>query len=231
MKHKKLLIVLAVIVVMGIAAAAAYAWWSSDAEIPGNSITTGGLELIETVGLPFTAEGLVPQNPPDADAPDADYAHVSYFYLHNPDDNPALMFYGWLSDGDDSKGLRDYVRARIWVLGTDPAPDWWNGIDQSWVGTFGSPGGPYVSFDGKLADLWPGRPAGINYLSSRYGGDPTWGRTLFDPGEYAVYRMAIWLDGSAPDSTQHSTVSFTINWTGMQVGAWDAAGYDDTPKY
>ncbi len=78
------------------------------------------------------------------------------------------------------------------------------------------------------AQLW-GHDAGINYLSSRYPSGTGWGHTPLDVGEYAVYRVAVWLDSTAPDSAQNATLSFKISFTGMQEEGWDDAGYDGTP--
>ena len=226
MKHKKLVIVLAVLVVMAVAAAVAYAWWSATVSVPGNTVTTGQVSL-ETEGLPIVASGLVPQLDPALDAADDKYGAVQYFWVKNGSTTP-LMFYGWLSDGTDANNIRSSVRARIWLLGTAAAPGYWTGYPDGWVGTF-NPGGPYATFDGTVAQLWSGAPAGRNYLSSRYPIGSSWGRTPINPGEYGVYRIAVWLDSNAPNSTQNSVLGFTINFTGMQEEAWTEAGYDSTP--
>lgn len=231
MKHKKLIITIVAIVAMAIAAAVAYAWWSDTQSTPGNSVSTGGVALA-TSGLPIVADGLAPQYAPTMDAVDGDYASVSYFWVKNDDSIP-LMFYGWLSDGGgDWAVLNPYVHIRIWLLGATPAPAYWTGFPSGWVDTFQVPG-PHLSYDGTLAGLWSGQDAGINYLSSRYWPPPSgpWQRTLINAGEYGVYRAALWLDSSAPNSTQHKTVTFTINFTGMQEQAWDDAGYDTFPKW
>ena len=229
MKHKKLIIVIVVLVVMAIAASVAYAWWSDTVSTEDNSVSTGGVAL-ETFGLPITADGLAPQNAPAMDAADGAYASVSYFWVKNADSIP-LMFYGWLSDGSDPNNINPYVHIRIWLLGSTAAPAYWTGFPAGWVDTFQVPG-PHLSYDGTLAGLWTDpQPQGRNYLSSRWWGSSTWHHTLINGGEYGVYRAAVWLDGSAPDSTQHSTVSFTINFTGMQEEAWNAAGYDSIPKF
>lgn len=230
MKHKKLIIVLAVVVVMAIAAAVAYAWWSDSVSTGTSSVSTGNVSL-ETYGLPIVADGLVPQLDPALDAEDSEYAAVQYFWVKNGSSIP-LMFYGWINNGSDANDIRSFVRARIWLLGSStPTPvSWWTGLDPSWVDTFQpAPGGPFVSFDGTVEDLWTSVPAGINYLSSRYWTGSAWVRTPIGSGEYGVYRIAVWLDSTAPDSTQNSTVSFTINFTGMQDEAWTEAGYDLDP--
>jgi hypothetical protein len=228
-KHKKLLIVFIVVVAMAVAATVAYAWWSATITSDTNTVSTGSVAM-EMGGLPVTASGLVPQPDPDLDAADDEYADVTYFWVKNTSTIP-LMFYGWLSDGSDNKDLRSYVNARIWLLGDATPPTEWTGY-PGWDSTFQT-GGPYVSFDGTVADLWSGQPAGINYLSSRawYGG--TWHRTPIGPGEQGVYRVAIWLDSTAPNSTQGATgsdaLSFKINFTGMQEEQWDEDDYDSQP--
>jgi predicted ribosomally synthesized peptide with SipW-like signal peptide len=230
MKHKKLIIAIAVIAVMAIGAAVAYAWWSDTVSAPGNSVSTGNVSL-ETFGLPIVADGLVPQLDPAMDANDSKYAAVQYFWVKNGSSIP-LMFYGWLSGGNDPSNINPYVNARIWLLGSStPTPvSWWTGLDPSWVDTFQpAAGGPFLSYGGPLSGLWAGEPDGINHLSSRYWTGSSWVRTPIGSGEYGVYRIAVWLDSSAPDSTQNSTVGFTINFTGMQDEAWTAAGYDATP--
>jgi predicted ribosomally synthesized peptide with SipW-like signal peptide len=232
MKHKKLLIVLAVVVVMAIAAAVAYAWWSDTVSVDSNAVSTGSVSL-ETQGLPIVADGLVPQVDPAEKAADAAYPSVTYFWVKNGSTVP-LMFYGWLSGGDDPKNINPYVKVRIWLLGSNtPTPvSWWTGLDPSWTDTFQpAAGGPFLSYEGTLAGLWPGKDPGINYLSSRWWDGTSWHRTPIGEGEYGVYRAAVWLDKDAPDSTQNATVKFTINWTGMQEGAWDDLGYDGFPKY
>jgi predicted ribosomally synthesized peptide with SipW-like signal peptide len=234
MKHKKLIIVIVVLVVMAIAASVAYAWWSDTASTSGNKVSTVGVDL-ETFGLPITAGGLVPMADPALEAVDAAYPSVSYFWVKNGGSIP-LMCYGWLSDGDDPGNINPYVRIRIWLLGSStPTPvSWWTGLDPNWVDTFQpAPGGPFVSYDGTLGALWPGKDPGINYLSTRYWNLPSgpWLDTPMGAGEYGVYRAAVWLDSTAPDFTQNKTVEFTINFTGMQQEAWDEAGYDLFPKY
>jgi hypothetical protein len=217
-----------VLVVMAIAASVAYAWWTADANVGGNTVSTAGTGL-EMGGLPITAAGLVPIKDPDIDANDAAYASVSYFFVHNTGSIP-LMFYGFLSDGNDPNNINPYVRVRIWLQSAVPAPANWTGYPAGWADTFQT-GGPYVAYDGTLGGLWTGAPAGINYLSSRGWTGSAWIDTPIGVNEYGVYRVAVWLDSGAPDSTQNSTVGFKINFHGMQKEAWDAAGYDTIPKF
>jgi predicted ribosomally synthesized peptide with SipW-like signal peptide len=224
MKHKKLLIVAIVVVAMAVAAAVAYAWWSDTVTSDTNTVVAGEVALAME-GLPIQASGLMPQNDPDLDAADGEYADVTYIWVRN--DSPVeLMFYGWLSHGSDDDNIRPYVNARITLLGSASAPSWWS-LPAGWVGTF-QDAGPYDVFDGTVAQLW-GESAGINYLSSRYPIGDDWGHTPLDVGEYAVYRVAVWLDSTAPDGVQGATLSFKINFTGMQEEGWDAAAYDDEP--
>ncbi len=215
MKHKKLIVVL-VVLAMAITASIAYAWWSDTVTSDTNTVATGEVAL-EMAGLPIDASGLVPQNDPAADAVDAAYADVTYFWVKN-DSTVPLMFYGWLSDGSDDSNIRSYVNARITLLGSATAPDWWT-LPDGWEGTF-QDGGPYDVFDGTVADLWSGQTAGKLYLSSRYWDGSDWIHTLLEEGEYAVYRVAIWLDSTAPDSAQNATLSFKINFTGIQEEGW-----------
>jgi predicted ribosomally synthesized peptide with SipW-like signal peptide len=231
MKHKKLIIVAIVVVAMAVAASVAYAWWSDTVSVSDNTVSTGEVSL-ETSGLPVVAAGLVPQVDPALDAPDAAYPGVQYFWVKNGSSIP-LMFYGWLSDGNDPKNINPHVNARIWLLGSSTeVPSWWTGYPSGWVDTFQpAANGPFLSYDGALSGLWSGAPAGVNYLSSRYWTGSSWLRTPIGKGEYGVYRIAVWLDSAAPDTTQNATVSFTINFTGMQDGAWTEAGYDGTAKY
>lgn len=224
MKHKKLLIVAIVVVAMAIAAAVAYAWWSDTVTSDTNTVATGEVALAME-GLPIQASGLMPQNDPDEEAYDDAYGDVTYLWVRNDSPVP-LMFYGWLSDGLDPKSIRGYVNARITLLGSAPEPYWWS-LPSGWAGTF-QDAGPYDVFEGTVAQLW-GQSAGINYLSSRYPIGDDWGHTPLDVGEYAVYRVAVWLDSTAPDTVQNATLSFKINFTGMQQEGWDAAGYDATP--
>ncbi len=103
---------------------------------------------------------------------------------------------------------------------------YWTGYPAGWVDTFQVPG-PHETFVGTVGGPVAGPPAGINYLSSRYWDDDTdtWYRTPIGPGEYAVYRVAIWLDSTAPNSAQGATgsdaLTFKINFTGMQEEPWD----------
>jgi len=232
MKHKKLLIVAIVVVAMAVAATVAYAWWSTTITSDTNSVSTGSvaMEMSGAPWMPITASGLVPQSDPALDAEDAEYADVTYFWVKNSSTIP-LMFYGWLSDGSDNKDIRQYVNVRIWLLGATTAPAYWTGYPAGWVDTFQVPG-PHETYFGTIGGLWSGPPAGINYLSSRWW-DGTWHRTPINPGEYGVYRVAIWLDSTAPNSAQGATgpdaLSFKINFTGMQDEAWTEADYDSQP--
>jgi predicted ribosomally synthesized peptide with SipW-like signal peptide len=225
MKHKKLLIVLAVIVVMAVAAAVAYAWWSDTATTNGNSVSTGSVNL-ESDGGAIVAAGLMPQTEPAIDANDDAYGAVSYAWVHNASTAP-LMFYGWLGNGTGDTVINPYVRVRIWLLGATTAPAWWTGYPSAWVDTFQIPG-PHLSFNGTLEEVWTGEAGGRNYLSSRYW-DGAWHQTPIGVDEWGTYRIAIWLDSSAPNETQGKQVDFSVNWTGMQIEGWDAAGYDSQP--
>jgi hypothetical protein len=230
MKHKKLIVVAIVVVAMAVAATVAYAWWSTTITSDTNSVSTGSVAM-EMAGLPVTASGLVPQANPAMDAEDAEYADVTYFWVKNSSSIP-LMFYGWLSDGSDPKNIRSYVNVRIWLLGATTAPSYWT-LPAGWVDTFQIPG-PHETYFGTVGGLWQVAD-GINYLSSRFWTGTEWVRTPIGPGEYGVYRVAIWLDSTAPNSAQGATgsdaLTFKINFTGMQDEAWTEANYDDTDKY
>ena len=163
MKHKKLIVVLAVVLVMAIGAAVAYAWWSDTWTSDTNSLTTGSVDL-EAGGLPITATGLVPQGVPAMDAADGAYAAVKYFYVRNDSTIP-LMFYGYLSDGDDPAGLQNYVNIRIWLLGSSTTvPGYWTGY-PGWTDTFQpAPGGPFLSYGGLLTQPLGVGPGGGDQL-------------------------------------------------------------------
>jgi hypothetical protein len=235
MKHKKLIIA----TIAGLVAAAcvilagvAFGWWTANASTPGNSVSTADAGLV-TSGLPITVSGLVPMvDPAPADpgttVPDSSYPSVSYFYVHNTGSTP-LMFYGWLSGGNDTKAIAPYVHMRIWLLGATSAPSAWSGLPSGWADTFQAQG-PWLAYDGTLAGLWTGASAGLNYLSSRGWTGTSWVDTPILPGQYGVYRVATWLGDNAPDSTQNATVSFTINFTGLEPQEWAAHDYDGTPK-
>jgi hypothetical protein len=234
LKHKKLFIAIIAVVVLAAAialAGVAFGWWTANASTAGNSVSTANTGLV-TSGLPITVSGLVPQVNPAADPAgntlnDAQYPSVSYFYVENSGTTP-LMFYGWLSGGTDAKALAPYVDMRIWLLGDNAAPGNWTGMPGGWADTFQVSGGPFPVFDGTLGDLWAGQSAGINFLSSRHWTGSAWQDTAIQPGQYAVYRVAIWLDSSAPDSTQNATASFTINFTGLSTQQWTLNNYDNT---
>jgi len=227
---KRALLPIAVVAVLAIGATVALAWWSSIASTDNNSVSTGSVSMA-TGGLPITANNLVPIATPGANAADAGYGSVSYFWVHNTSSIP-LMFYGYLSNGSpDVKNLAQYVDVRIWLLGsstTTPVTGW-TGLPTDWVDTFQpAAGGPFLSFDGTLKQLWLGEPAGINFLSSRAWYGSAWHDTPIGHDEYGVYRVAVWLDSSAPDSTQNAALTFTMNFKGMQQGEWDANNYDGT---
>jgi predicted ribosomally synthesized peptide with SipW-like signal peptide len=212
-KHKKLVVTL-VVVAMAILASVAYAWWSDTVTSETNTIATGEVALDMGGQLPIEASGLAPQSTPAVDAADDKYACVDYFWVENESSIP-LMFYGWLSDGSDPKGIAQYVNARIWLLGARSAPAFWTGY-PGYVDTFQAPG-PWLSFEGTVAQLWTGRPAGIALLSSR---TPSGTHTPINPGEVGVYRVALWLDSSAPDSAQNALLAFKLNFTGVQEEGW-----------
>ncbi len=230
MKHKKLIIAIIAVVVLAAAVAlagVAFGWWTANASTPGNSVSTANAGLA-TSGLPITAAGLVPQVSPAEDAVDSEYGSVSYFYVENTGSTP-LMFYGWLSGGTDTNNIAPYVDVRVWLLGATTAPSFWTGMPSGWSDTF-QVAGPWLAYEGPLSGLWSGVPAGLNYLSSR-GWSGSWTDTPIAAGQYGVYRVAVWLDSSAPDSTQNSTVGFTVNFTGLSPAQWAADNYDATVKY
>jgi hypothetical protein len=228
---KRYLIPTIAIVVLAVAGGTAYAWWTATASTTGNGVGTGSIAL-DTSGLPIVVSGLAPMTSPALNAADSAYPSVSYFYVHNGGSIKA-MFYGWLSGGNDPNNIRGVVDMRIWLLGSASASaNGWTGMPSGWQNTFNMTGGPYLVYDGTLDGLWSGAPAGRNFLSSRGGGSPTWIDTPINPGEYGVYRVAVWLDSSASDpSTQNASVGFTINFTSLQMEQWALNGYDSVAKY
>jgi predicted ribosomally synthesized peptide with SipW-like signal peptide len=216
MKHKKLFVIVAVLV-LAIGAAVAYAWWSTTETSEGNTVATGQVSLHLGGQLPINATGLAPQNAPeDPEAEDSAYGCVRYLFVGNTS-SMTLMFYGWLDGGVDEDGIREDINVRIWLLGERDIPGYWSGCPATWVSTFQSPG-PWLSFEGTLDDLWNNRAAGIEYLSSR---TPSGTPTPIDPKEYGVYRVALWLDSDADDDTQNKSLSFNINFTGVQEEGWE----------
>lgn len=230
MSRRKLIITAIVVaVVLAIAGGTAYAWWTTTTSEAGNGVGTGSIAL-DTSGLPIVVSGLAPMTSPALDAADSSYPSVSYFYVHNGGSIKA-MFYGWLSGGNDPNNIKGVVDIRIWLLGATTPPSGWTGFPSGWTDTFQAPG-PWLVYNGTLDGLWNGASAGRNYLSSRGGGSPTWVDTPINPGEYGVYRVAVWLDSSASDpSTQNASVGFTINFTSLQVEQWTLNNYDGTVKY
>jgi hypothetical protein len=222
MKHKKLIIVIAVIVVMAVAATAAYAWFTADKFVAGNTVTVAQAGNFVLNGGPIDATGLVPAldpGPGETPAtppvnPNAVYPSSTYFALQNGTDYP-MKYYAYLSDG---AGTLDpaMVGVRIYLNPPTSAP----GYPGGWgPGTFN--GGPpgFVVFQGHLSDLW-GQAQGHKYLCSSSGPDFSGILTPINPGEWAIYRVCLWLDGNVADnSASGKWLTVTLNFTGTQLDA------------
>jgi len=255
MKKKVIFFVLAAIVA-AVVSGLAYAYWVADANTTNNQIHTGAGEALSVAGLPIQVSGLKPITKPDPTAADAAYGAVNYFYVGNNGADP-LMFYGYLANAATSgTSILPYVDIRVWLLGSatpSSAITNWTGFGSlGWVDSFQpAPGGPFLAYDGTIQNLCSAaytlgngsdptvapvtgaQAAGMNYLSSRGGGSSnasTWIDTPIAPGQNGVYRVAVWLDSSAPNSTQGQWASFDLDFHGVTTDGWAAGGYDLNPK-
>ncbi len=212
--RKRVLILLLSVAVLAIAvfaAGAAFGWWTSFATNgTSNAVSTGTAGLVMS-GNTLNLSGLVPQVDPGANAPDSAYGAADYVYVGNTGSIP-LMFYGYLADPSDAGGIVPYVHVRIWL---DPTSN-----PYGWTDTFNT-GGPWLVYQGPLSTIWNSSAQGKIYLGSVA---PPNTPTPINPGQYGVYRIAVWLDGSAPNSTQGQTATFSVNFAGEQLNQWVANG-------
>ena len=215
MKHKKLIIAIIAVVVLTAAIAltgVAFGWWTAFATNgTNNAVSTGTAGLVMS-GNTLNLSGLQPEASTGF-VPPADAA-VDYVYVGNTGSTP-LMFYGYLSDPVDSGGIVPYLDVRITL---DPTSN-----PYGWTDTFQT-GGPYTVYSGPLSTLWDSSAAGQYYLASVAPPLPSTTPTPIEPGQYGVYKIAVWLDSSAPNSTQAQTATFSINFSGITLDQWTANG-------
>jgi hypothetical protein len=222
MKHKKLIVIVAVVAVMGIAATAAYAWFVASASVNDNHVATATAGNFNLYGGPVSATGLIPAKDPSPGEvtgtptkyPDTVYPASTYFALDNAA-SYSMLFFGYLSTptGNLDPSL---VGIRIYLNPPASAP----GYPGGWgLGTFNttSPTG-WVVFQGHLSDI-VGESNGRWYLSSSSGPNFTDVLTPINPGERAIYRLGLWLDGNVANNTNASSRYLDCDFTfsGEQV--------------
>ena len=214
MKHKRLIVGTAAAATLAIAIFAtgtAFGWWTTSATNgTGNLVSTGTAGLSMSTNT-LNLSGLVPQTDPASNAPDSAYGAIDYAYVANTGNTP-LMFYGYLADPADTGGLVPYIHIRIWL---DPTSN-----PYGWTDSFNT-GGPWPVYSGSLSTLWNSSAAGKVYLGSV---TPSNVATPILPGQAGVYKIAVWLDSSAPNSTQGQTATFSITFAGEQLNQWQANG-------
>jgi hypothetical protein len=217
LKHKKLFIATIAVVALTAAialAGVAFGWWTASATNgTGNTVSTGtaGLAMSSNV---LNLSGLQPVVTP------ADYtvpvtgAVTDYVYVENTGSTP-LVFYAYLSDPSDAGGIVPYLETNIQL---DPATN-----PYGWTDTFQT-GGPYTVYAGPLSTIWDSSAQGQYYLASVAPPLPSTTATPIMPGQVGVYKIAVWLDSSAPNSTQAQTATFSINFSGITLAEWTANG-------
>ena len=89
-----------------------------------------------------------------------------------------------------------------------------------WTDTFAT-GGPWTVYSGPLSAIWNSSAAGKSLLASL---TPSNTPNPIQPGQYGVYKIAVWLDWSAPNSTQGQSASFSVNFSGITLDEWTANG-------
>ena len=218
---KRVLIPLAVVVVVAIGASVAYAWLSADASVANNSVTAAAVGNFVLQGGPINATGLIPAKDPDPNEvtghptvdPNVTYPSSTFFALNN-NTGFSMLFYGWLSDGGGSTldpadvGVRIFLDPPVGVQGNPFGPGTFNATSTN----------GYVVFQGHLSDLWGGQSYGQYYLSSSSGPNFTGVLTPINQGEWATYRVCLWLDGNvAGNDAAGKTLTCTLNFHGDQV--------------
>ena len=213
MKHRKLIISIIAVVVLAAAialAGVAFGWWTAFATNgTGNAVSTGTAGLVMS-GNTLNLSGLQPEASTGF-VPPADAA-VDYVYVGNTGSTP-LMFYAYLADPSDPGAIVPYLDVSITI---DPLSN-----PYGWTDTFAT-GGPWPVYSGPLSTIWDSSAAGKIHLASL---TPSNTPNPIQPGQYGVYRIAVWLDSSAPDSTQGKTANFSVNFSGMTLDQWNSTGF------
>jgi len=203
---KKKLFVLVAILVVAIGVGVAYAWWTADGGISGNTVTTGGMSLA-TSDTAINATGLVPQNAPGDEAAAGYYA--KFIWVQNTG-SVDEMFYAWLDNASGDGVLLDAVKCAIWLAPTDAPGDW------ALTGSLGQPG-PWPVYTGTLRGLY-GEDVGKWQLKTVSPGHTA---TPLHPGQYAIYKIVVWLDGpSAGPDTMNKSLSVDLKFKAFQSENW-----------
>lgn len=219
---KKTLIILAVVAACAVFAAVAYAWWTADGSLTGNTVGTGtmGIEVNGSDGAAITVSNLAPRNapafastatPPALNTQDASAESgypSKFFWVHNSGTVPE-MFYAWASLGGNT-WIADKVMVRVWL---NPA-DYPGGIDSSyWKADAGR---EFLVYEGPLSGIDTPTEGRDTIRTVTPGG------TLEEvgAGQYAVYKILFWLDGSATNAYQGQSITATLNVKGGQKDAW-----------
>lgn len=212
-RHKKLMIAAIAAVALAIAilaAGVAFGWWTAFATNgTNNAVSTGTAGLVMS-GNTLNLTGLQPEASTGF-VPPADAA-VDYVYVGNTGSTP-LMFYAYLANPLDAGGIVPYLDVQITL---DPASN-----PYGWTDSFAT-GGPWTVYAGPLSTIWNSSAVGKIKLASL---TPSNTPNPILPGQYGVYKIAVWLDSSAPDSTQGKTANFSVNFSGITLDEWTANGF------
>ena len=205
MRRRVFTVLTVVIAVVGVASIA-FAWFSWTESTTGNTLTSGEMTFTTWAvpSMPWAIEDLMP-----SDGSDPEKCFVA---IRNDGDDAALIK-AYLTALSGDTILKDVVNVRV-VMRPSDSPF---GVGE---GDFG----PSTDFTCQDPDATTYDADNYWKLSELVGAAstpliiPESHTERLDPGEYAVYRIELWLDSTAGNAYQNKTMGFTFNWFGTQDG-------------
>jgi hypothetical protein len=203
MSKKAILVTVAVVAVAAIFAAVAYAYWFSTDSLADNVISTGGVK-IEASDSAMSFTDLMPTADPAN-------GKTSFMHVYNPGPKP-IMFYAYATLDSGTGELANYAKVKITLAPGDyPTGDATKAASLGWNGGAGWP-----VYEGPLANI-VGAAAGKQYLKTE---TPSGSPTPLLAGQYALYKVQIWLDKDTPNDFQNRELRCSMIFVGGQEEGW-----------
>lgn len=200
MRRRVLTVLTVAIAIVGVASIA-FAWFSWTQSTAGNTIASGEMTFTTAAspGMPWSISGLVPSDGTDP---------LKYFVAIRNDGDDSALIKAYLTGLTGDTGLKDVIKVRVFM---QPSDDPWGLPD-----TFGAPDFQCLDPDTGVPGEWL-----LSELVGFYNTPliiPESHTERLEPGEWAVYRIELWMDGSAGNAYQNKSMGFTFNWFGTQDG-------------
>lgn len=204
--RRRLFTVLTIVVAIVGVASIAFAWFSWTQATAGNTLTSGEMTFTTWAdpAMPWTISGLMPSDGSDP---------ISRFVAIRNDGDDSALIKAYLTAAIGDVALKDVVNVRVVMRPTDSP----FGVG---VGDFG-PSDNFVCQDPDATSYDADNYWKLSELFGAYNTPliiPETHDERLEPGEYAVYRIDLWMDSTAGNTYQNKTIGFTYNWFGTQDG-------------